>query len=173
MTDREFQRSPRRTIAELARENAQLREYIDASKEVAEARAAQALQAALDDLRARCSDALKRLQIDSTLNASACPFCDETWPTEGCDRARVLTLAAEHDQRCEKNPIRIERDAARAEVTALRRALIHVADLQLRRRRDLNEVWANHEAANDLSEPFSQQRVDAELERYTDEDRKP
>lgn len=163
---------PRRTVADLARENAQLREYIAASKECAEARAAAEYERLYNDLRARCTKALDDITEGAVINIGSCPFCGESWPTVDLDREQRAAIAAEHDGWCEKNPIRLERDAARAEVTALRRALIHIADLQLRRRRDLNEVWAFREVANDLSEPFSPRRVDAEIERYTEEDRR-
>jgi hypothetical protein len=145
-------------LTRLRAENANLREYIAASKECAEAGAAAECERLYADLRARVTSAMNALLESpaTTISAGVCPFCGESWPTVGCDAERRMAIAAEHDQRCEKNPLRIERDDMRA-------ALIHLGSLQLNRRSEAVEAWAIRETANDLSAPFSDERVRARL----------
>ena len=80
------------------------------------------------------SDALNKLPAGLTLKLSGCEWCEEMWPhLDGQPREETLRWARKHAFTCENHPLRIERDALRAEVTRLR---------------ELNGDWAETAAAN-------------------------
>lgn len=144
-------------IAALQAENEQLRQFIAASKDVLASITIEEAIAELDDLRARCTAAMDQLTATGRIEYGGCPFCDETWPhyPEATKEERCA-IAAKHDARCSKNPLRIERDA-------LRRAVVRIGDAQIQRRREALEVWAIRDIANDVSAPFDDERVEARL----------
>jgi hypothetical protein len=143
-------------LASLRAENDQFRRFIASSESIRVAEAAVEYKRLYDDLTARCTAAMNALQESATIDLGICPFCGESWPTVGCDAERRMAIAAEHDQRCAKNPLKIERDA-------LRRAVIDLYHLQFQRAEDATEAWAIRQTANDLSAPFSDERVRARL----------
>lgn len=63
----------------------------------------------------------------------------------------------------ERDSAVVRAESAERERNALRAALIHVADLQLRRHEDAAHVRAIRSTANDLRAPFSDERVTARL----------
>lgn len=152
MTDRNLTRSA------LEAENKRLRDYIASCKEVAQAGYFVDLQDRYDALRKACTEMIADLHEGSTIHTGTCPWCRESWPhpRDATPEARVAVYA-EHDRRCEKNPLV-------AEVSALRRAVIDLHHLQLQRHRDERAAWAIREAANDLSVPFSSEAVQARLD---------
>ncbi len=140
-----------RTKSEIESENANLRALLVQAKN-----ALTALTAKHDELRRLAADTLKTIREGGEIRFGVCPWCSEAWLRPDDDQPRIEALAAEHDNACARNPLRIERDAMRV-------ALIHLGTLQLRRSRDAAEAWAIRETANDLSAPFSDERVMARL----------
>jgi hypothetical protein len=154
-------------LAKLEAENAQLREYIAAAKECAEAGALTALQEENDRLRAAFQEIIDNLSAGKAVQSGHCQWCGEVWPiveAETFEQARQH--AAAHANKCTANPIRIERDA-------LRHALIRVADAQVKHRSEILEVWAARAVANDMRAPFSEERVQERLAVYLEEEPAP
>lgn len=66
-----------------------------------------------------------------------------------------------------------ETEELKAEVTALRRAIIHLHTIMEGRHRDAGAAWAIREAANCLSVPFSDDAVEAKYKELTEGEPQP
>lgn len=153
-------------IERLKLDNERLTQIIRESAEVTRAVDIVTLQDRYDGLAKRCLDMCDAIKSGVEVNVGCCPWCGEIWPNPAGEPkpiADVCRIAAEHDNKCPKNPIRIERDA-------MRDALVSLGTLQLKRRRDALEAWAIRQTANDLSAPFSATRVGELLAEMLDDE---
>lgn len=154
----------KRTIAVEA-ENAHLREYIAASKDVIAAVTVAEIQAENDRIRRACEDALAAMREGRPVRSVSCQWCGESWLTpDGETFETAMAVSSAHARACAKNPLALE-------IAALRGAIIDLHALQLQRHRDEQEAWAIRQTANDLSEPFSDERVMARLAEMRGSDR--
>jgi hypothetical protein len=147
----------KRTVADLEAENANLRELIAASKEVADALTISEVQEENDRLRQACRDAVDALKQGRSVRSASCNWCGELWLTpEGATFEEAMAVADKHDRACPQNPLRVENEE-------LRRAIVRLHALKLDIRRQEQEAWAIRQTANDLSAPYSVERVRARL----------
>jgi len=137
----------------LEAQNQNLRAYIAASKECADAGALLESEAERDRVIALMRDAVSKLTAGAKISAAACSYCDAKWLT-GVTIDEIRALAEKHDQSCPSNPLRMERNELLA-------ALLDVCDTQLRRREDAIVVRAIRSTANYSGGPFSMERARA------------
>src|SRR5690606_34935556 len=109
-------------VEELERENANLREFIAASEECAKAIEISDLHEDNERYRAAFKQIVDRVQSgDHTVRNAFCSWCQEAWPQLDGDTAEAAKeYARRHAFVCKSRPLRIERDAARAEVEKMR-----------------------------------------------------